>query len=55
MGILSRWALDLTKTWDTTEKPCDGCGEPYPITHMNFVDLWDGHFCDRCCASELDE
>jgi hypothetical protein len=55
MVILGRFIHKLTDRFDTTELNCDGCGEPYPITHMNFVDMWDGHFCERCAVTELDE
>lgn len=55
MDILKKSILRWTASWDTTERNCDGCGEPYPITHMTYILLWDGHFCERCSVMEGDE
>jgi hypothetical protein len=27
---------------------CDGCGEPFPKSHLVYVEMWDGHFCNSC-------
>lgn len=46
--------------WSSIFKPlddefCDGCGEPYPFSHLEYVLLWDGYFCKRCSIMEGDE
>lgn len=33
---------------------CDGCGEEYPRTHLVYIYLWDGKFCDKCSIMEDD-
>jgi hypothetical protein len=30
-------------------KYCDGCGEDFPRTHLEYVSMWDGYFCNSCC------
>lgn len=55
MDILKKSILKWTASWDKTERPCDGCGEPYPITHMTYSFMYDGHFCDRCNVYEEEE
>lgn len=32
---------------------CDGCGQDFPSTHLEYVPLWEGHFCNRCIESEV--
>jgi hypothetical protein len=27
---------------------CDGCGEDFPNTHLNYDNQFDGYFCKRC-------
>jgi hypothetical protein len=37
---------------DLTMKHCDGCGEDYPKSHLVYMNMWNGHFCDRCSTHQ---
>lgn len=29
-------------------KYCEGCGGDFPKSHVSYVDIWDGYFCESC-------
>jgi hypothetical protein len=32
---------------------CEGCGLEFPHTHLCYIDIWTGYFCETC--SEMEE
>ena len=32
---------------------CDGCGMEHRIIDLEYVEMWEGYFCDHCYESEV--
>lgn len=44
----------LQQAIENTMMYCDGCGEDYPQTHLVYMSMFDGTFCERCAKLEDD-
>lgn len=31
---------------------CDGCGLEYRSNYLEYISMWNGYFCERCCETE---
>lgn len=51
----TRLCKSCNKITITDMKHCDGCGEDYPSSHLQYIELYNGLFCSRCGDLEGDD
>jgi hypothetical protein len=43
-----RYCITCSQSIDKSMYFCDGCGEDYPLHHLEHDEMFDGYFCRRC-------
>lgn len=39
---------ELHEHYNRYMRHCDGCGQDYPNSHLDYIEVYDGYFCNRC-------